>query len=173
MTSVKVGTRTLVSYTYDYSDRGKLLITQYANGTVETYTYDDMGNQLTKAINNTVKYSWVYDYSGSLCSESDNVNGTTTVYYADEYGYTLFSVVYDANGNDITFVSPGHNITTSEETDVYDRKTAETLSAGDAEIIIKNFTYQSNGNYSSYLVESESFSTGTSQKTHSLIHMML
>lgn len=166
LTSVKVGTRTLVSYTYDYSGRGNLLTTQYANGTVETYTYDDMGNQLTKAINGTVKYSWVYDYSGALCSESDNVNGTTTVYYADEYGYTLFSVVYDANGNDITFVTPEHNITTNEETDVYDRKTAETLSAGDAEIIIKSFTYQNNESYSSYLVASESFSDGTTEDSN-------
>ena len=165
LTSVQIGSRTLVSYTYDYSGRGNLLTTQYANGTVETYTYDDMGNQLTKAINGTVKYSWVYDYSGSLCSESDNVNGTTTVYYADEYGYTLFSVVYDANGNDITFVSPEYTITTREETDVYDRKTSETLTTNEAEII-KYFTYQSNGSYSSYLVASESFSDGTTEDSN-------
>ena len=96
--SVKVGTSTLASYTYN-NYNGKMASMTYGNGTKVEYVYDELdrvaevwytenGGSKTKA------YSYEYDANGNLYRFNDHASKRIHVYKYDLNGNMLMAVEY-------------------------------------------------------------------------------
>ena len=79
---VKIGTRTLA--TYSYTDRDNYLETlDYGNGDRVSYTYDKQGRVTAQTYEDGATVSYKYDNSGALATVKDSATGRTTTYYYD------------------------------------------------------------------------------------------
>ncbi len=84
--SVKIGTRTLVSYTYTDNQNHNLLTQTYGNGDYVSYTYDTYRRPTKQTWSNGDTVSYVYGSDGALGRMTDSATGRTTKYYYDFQG---------------------------------------------------------------------------------------
>lgn len=81
--SVKIGSRTLATYTYT-DDRNRYLDTMsYGNGDSVSYTYDDLGRVTKQTYEDGSTVSCSYDNTGALATVTDSATGRKTTYYYD------------------------------------------------------------------------------------------
>ncbi|MDO5411669.1 MAG: RHS repeat-associated core domain-containing protein [Lachnospiraceae bacterium] len=85
VTSVKVGNKTLVSYTY-MAHNGPLKKITYGNGSTVEYGYDVLGRVITEKRDGTLKYRYVYSSEGDL-SRKEEVDSSGKVIKATCYEY--------------------------------------------------------------------------------------
>ena len=83
MTALKVGGKTLVSYTYGPGN-GLLTNQAYANGDSVTFTYDKIGRTKTATYSDGRVLTYVYNGEGSLHSVTES-NGSAVVTYLYSY----------------------------------------------------------------------------------------
>ena len=83
MTALKVGGKTLVSYTYG-SGNGLLTNQVYANGDSVTFTYDKIGRTKTATYSDGRVLTYVYNGEGGLHSVTES-NGSAVVTYLYTY----------------------------------------------------------------------------------------
>ena len=88
--NIKVGTKSLISYTYnsDYELTGNI----YGNGQKITYEYDDSGNQVSVYYNGKEKYTYYFDDFGTLTNVYDNLTGYSTEFSLNENDDTVTRV---------------------------------------------------------------------------------
>jgi RHS repeat-associated protein len=80
--NIKIGSRTLASYTY--TSRNNFLDTlAYGNGDSVKYTYDKQGRVTKQTYEDGDTVTYKYDNSGALASVTDSATGITTTYYYD------------------------------------------------------------------------------------------
>ncbi len=75
---MKIGTRTLVSYTYTDNQNHNLLTQTYGNGDYVSYTYDSFRRPVTRTWENGATVSYVYGTDGALGRMTDSATGRTT-----------------------------------------------------------------------------------------------
>jgi len=132
LTSVvtKLGTTTLVGYTYVLDNAGLIHSVTEANGRTDTYTYDADGRLTQEAITSDPSgpnrtFTYVYDLAGNRYSMSDTGDGsgaTNLTYYYDaadrltqisgskpNSGYYYESYTYDHAGNTLTHTVTNYN----------------------------------------------------------------
>ena len=105
---VKVGTQTLISYTYTDDENHYLQSVDYSNGDKVQYTYDDQGRlekeEYLENGSSTVsrRIEYTYDNSGTVATVKDSLTGNSTVIYYDFAGrvvkYVEFSDTVDEDG---------------------------------------------------------------------------
>ena len=83
MTSLKVGSQTLATYTYG-SGNGLLMSQTYANGDSVSFTYDNLGRTKTATYSDGRVLTYTYNGEGSLHSVTET-NGNSTVTYLYTY----------------------------------------------------------------------------------------
>ena len=84
ISSVKAGTRTLISHTYTSDANRRLSRSDYGNGDYTTYTYDTYGRTTKIGYeDNSSAVQYTYDNNGNLGLLKDNISGRTTKYYYD------------------------------------------------------------------------------------------
>jgi len=95
--SVKIGTRTLASYSYTADRNFYLSALDYGNEDRVQYSYDDRGRVLSATYEDgdTVHYS--YDNSGTLATVTDSASGIKATY---GYDYVGRLSVYEEQGGD-------------------------------------------------------------------------
>jgi len=81
--NIKIGSRTLVSYSYTNDANRYLQQQTYGNGDHVSYSYDDHGRLLTQTWEDGDTVSYTYDNSGALATVFDSATGRTTTYYYD------------------------------------------------------------------------------------------
>lgn len=80
--SIKIGERTLVQYSYE--DRtNRLTELDYGNGGEVKYTYDQQGRTTRETYEDDSYVSYEYDNSGALATVFDSGSGITSTYYYD------------------------------------------------------------------------------------------
>lgn len=85
VTAVKVGSRTLASYTY-MANNGPLTKVTYGNGYTIEYGYDILGRIVTETQDGVLKYRYLYSSEGDLCRQEElNVSGTVEKAVCYEY----------------------------------------------------------------------------------------
>ena len=98
---LKVGSRTLTSYSYT-NDRNKdLQALDYGNGDRVEYDYDDLGRLISQKYEDGDTVTYSYDNDGALARVYDSATGITTTYY------------YDLLGRQMKYVESGTNYTHS------------------------------------------------------------
>ena len=80
--NIKIGSRTLASYTYT-SRNNFLASLDYGNGDSVDYTYDQQGRVTKETYEDGDTVTYKYDNSGALASVTDSATGITTTYYYD------------------------------------------------------------------------------------------
>lgn len=95
--SVKVGTRTLASYTYTNDQNRRLDTMTYGNGDSVSYTYDDYGRVLSETFEDGATVTYQYDNTGALATVTDSETGIKTTYY---YDFTDRLMKYVESGSD-------------------------------------------------------------------------
>jgi YD repeat-containing protein len=87
VTNVKVGTQSLVSYTYGTgANRNRIASITYGNGQTVTYAYDNDNNVTGVSYDGSATYRYTYTYSdGKLASYTDYANNTVTTYNDNGY----------------------------------------------------------------------------------------
>ena len=83
MTTLKVGTQTLATYTYG-AGNGLLMSQTYANGDSVSFTYDNLGRTKTATYSDGRVLTYVYNGEGNLHSVTET-NGSATVTYLYTY----------------------------------------------------------------------------------------
>lgn len=99
-TSIKAGSNTLISVTYNQRN-GKLATTTYGNGLIVRYVYDELDRTsevwYTVDSAETKAYSYEYDANGNMCKFNDHVNNRVFRYkYDDQNRMTGF---IESSGN--------------------------------------------------------------------------
>ena len=74
---MKIGSRTLVSYTYTDNQNHNLLTQTYGNGDYVSYTYDSYQRPVTKTWEDGATVSYVYGTDGALGRMTDSATGRT------------------------------------------------------------------------------------------------
>ena len=151
--SIKVGSTTLASYTYE-AKTNRLTELDYGNGDEVKYTYDKQGRITKETYENGSYVNYKYDNSGALATIYDSETGVTTTYYYDfidrmmKYvekgsGYT-HSVGYEYdNINNLTAVVDTINGTKYKTAYAYDDDNRlTTVTNGDAS---ESYTYDAYG----------------------------
>ena len=110
-TAVKVGTQSLVSYTYA-SNNGDLTKTQYGNGQYLTPTYDSLGRVSKLSYNGSAIYEYYYGTNGKVGLIKDLAQGINWRYE------------YDQAGRPISLTGPGKE----RHTYAYSSSTGELIS---------------------------------------------
>ncbi len=77
ISTIAVGTQTLITYEYFNNGAGSLTKTTYCNADYETYTYDVWGNMIKQYSGTTLKYEYTCDVSGSIVTVIDYETGRT------------------------------------------------------------------------------------------------
>ncbi|MGM9536832.1 MAG: RHS repeat domain-containing protein [Candidatus Onthomonas sp.] len=85
VTAVKVGSKTLASYTY-MANNGPLTKVTYPNGYTIEYGHDALGRVVTETRDGVLKYRYVYGSEGDL-SRKEELNSSGTVVKATCYEY--------------------------------------------------------------------------------------
>ena len=99
--SVKIGERTLASYSYT-TDRNNYLNTlAYGNGDSVQYTYDDYGRVTKQTYEDGSTVSYKYDNTGALATVTDSSTGVSTTYY---YDFTDRLMRYVESGNNYSHI---------------------------------------------------------------------
>lgn len=80
--NIKIGSRTLASYTYT-SRNNFLASLDYGNGDSVDYTYDQQGRVSKQTYEDGDTVTYKYDNNGALASVTDSATGITTTYYYD------------------------------------------------------------------------------------------
>ena len=80
--SVKVGSRTLASYTYT-SQNNYLDTLAYGNSDSVKYTYDKQGRVTKQTYEDGATVTYRYDNDGALATVTDSASGISTTYYYD------------------------------------------------------------------------------------------
>ncbi|MBR5136527.1 MAG: hypothetical protein IKV30_00695 [Clostridia bacterium] len=88
ISSVKVGSRTLASYTYNNAYEKQLTTLVYGNGHSINYVYDEHGrtSSITYGSNGNSGLTYTYDQEGRLSEVTDSDAATITKYVYDETG---------------------------------------------------------------------------------------
>ena len=136
-TAVKIGNRTLASYSYTDDRNYYLEELEYGNGNSVQYEYDDLGRIVKQTYEDGDTVTFKYNNDGDLASVTDSATNTTTTYYYDLSGrlmkYTEGSraveYTYDTLNN-LTSVSDTCNGTTSYTYD--DDNRVEAVTNGNA-----------------------------------------
>ena len=97
--AVKVGSRTLASYSYS-SGSNRLNKLTYGNGDYVQYTYDAQGRVIKETFEDGHSVSYAYDRRGNFARTLDSASGVKTTYYYDSLGRPTGYRAY-APGNDI------------------------------------------------------------------------
>ena len=136
--NVKIGSRTLASYTYTSDRNNYLQKLAYGNNDSVQYTYDDHGRLLKQTYEDGDTVTYQYDNDGALASVTDSDTGITTKYYYDFSGSTAATEL--RNGADII-------LRVSEDFDENNRLTSQNIAfANDG---YKNvYSYNANGTLS-------------------------
>ena len=136
--SVKIGSRTLASYTYTSDRNNYLQKLAYGNSDSVQYTYDDHGRLLKQTYEDGDTVTYQYDNDGALAAVMDSDTGITTKYYYDFSGSTAATEL--RKGADII-------LRVSEGFDNHNRLTEQNITfANDS---YKNlYTYNANGTLS-------------------------
>ena len=95
--SVKIGTRTLASYSYTGDRNFYLSALDYGNEDRVQYTYDDKGRVLSATYEDRDTVRYAYDNSGTLATVSDSASGIKATY---GYDYVGRLSVYKEQGGD-------------------------------------------------------------------------
>lgn len=102
ISSVKVGSRALISHTYSNDTNRWLTRSDYGNGDYITYSYDGMGRiSRTGYEDNASAIGYIYDNNGNLGLLTDSITGRKTKY---AYDFQDRLVRYEETGS-------GHNNT--------------------------------------------------------------
>ena len=84
LSSVKIGQRTLVSYTYSKDANHWLTRSDYGNGDYVTYDYDKFGRLVRTGYEDKADaISYSYDSNGNLGLRLDNLSGRNSKYFYD------------------------------------------------------------------------------------------
>jgi RHS repeat-associated protein len=105
VTSVKVGTVTLSSNTYD--PYGRLDRTDYGNGHYLTYIYDAAQRVTGISVGGTERFTYEYDASGNLARVNNKQNSTSVRYVYDLSDHLV--QVIQSNGNITSFTYDSAN----------------------------------------------------------------
>lgn len=110
LTSVKVGTRSLASYTYN-SNNGVLNKLTYGNGNTIGYAYDNLERVTNVYYNNSSSPAYTYTYygEGSLRSLTDHTNNRSYAYEYDSLN-RLNALTESYGGVAVqTFINPSYD----------------------------------------------------------------
>ena len=160
--NIKIGSRTLASYTY--TNRTNYLSSlDYGNGDGVDYTYDQQGRVTKETYEDGDTVTYKYDNDGALATVTDSATGRTTTYYYDftdrrmkyvesgtDYSHSV-GYEYDTVNNLSKLVETinGDARTTGYEYDEDNRVTKTTNSGNDpvstADDIVEEYTYDSYG----------------------------
>ena len=84
VSSVNIGSRTLISHTYSNDANRWLTRSDYGNGDYITYSYDDLGRTSGIGYENKANaIDYTYDNNGNLGLMTDNISGRRTKYLYD------------------------------------------------------------------------------------------
>ena len=84
VSSVNIGSRTLISHTYSNDANRWLTRSDYGNGDYISYSYDDLGRTSGIGYENKVNaIGYTYDNNGNLGLMTDNISGRRTKYLYD------------------------------------------------------------------------------------------
>ena len=83
LSSVKVGSWSLATYSYTEDKNRYLQSLDYGNGDSVDYTYDDYGRLINETFEDGDTVSYQYDNSGALATVTDSASGIKTTYYYD------------------------------------------------------------------------------------------
>ena len=81
--AVKVGSRTLASYSYTDDGRNALSSLDYDNGDKVQYTYDTQGRVTKQTYEDGDTVTYQYDNNGALAKVKDSASGRTATYFYD------------------------------------------------------------------------------------------
>ena len=81
--SIKIGSRTLASYTYTKDQNRYLDKLTYGNGDTVSYDYDDQGRVTKETFEDGSTVTYSYDNTGALATVTDSATGRKTTYYYD------------------------------------------------------------------------------------------
>ncbi len=81
--SIKIGSRTLASYTYTDDQNNYLKKLAYGNNDSVQYTYDDLGRVTKETFEDGATVEYKYDNDGALATVTDSATGIKTTYYYD------------------------------------------------------------------------------------------
>ena len=95
--SIKIGSRTLASYTYTDDRNNYLSSLDYGNGDKVQYSYDKYGRLVAELYEDGDTVTYKYDNSGGLASVYDSAAGITTKYF---YDFTDRLMKYTETGTD-------------------------------------------------------------------------
>ena len=152
--NVKIGGRTLASYSYTQDKNRYLSALDYGNGDKIQYTYDNLGRMTKKTYEDGATVTYQYDNDGALATVTDSETGITTTHYYDfvdrlasyaETGTGLSHQVgysYDLQNN-LTALKETINGTAYTTTYAYDDDNRITsVTGGNA---VKTYTYDTLG----------------------------
>ena len=154
--NIKIGSRTLASYTYTEQDN-YLSSLDYGNDDKVQYTYDDQGRVTKQTYEDGATVEYRYDNDGALATVTDSATGRITTYYYDfidrmmkyvetgsGYSHTV-GYEYDTINN-LTKLVETINGTEYETSYTYDNDNRVTkVDTGNAN---KNYTYDDFGRVS-------------------------
>ncbi len=98
LSTVKAGTNTLASYTYN-SRNGKLTKTTYGNGYTVENVYDKLDRLSQIKYNNVVAYTVSYNGDGAVSKIVDTKSGITTEYEYDSLGRLVTATERETSTN--------------------------------------------------------------------------
>ncbi len=172
--NIKIGSRTLASYTYA-SRTHRLTTLDYGNGDKVQYTYDTQGRVTKQTYEDGDTVTYKYDNSGALATVTDSSSGKTTTYYYDltdrlmKYvesgsGYShSVGYTYDTLNNLTALVEKvgSTTYTTSYAYDEDNRVTSLTTNG-----ITESYTYDSHGRVTEKVTKNGSTTVLTEQYTY-------
>lgn len=172
--NIKIGNRTLASYTYA-SRTHRLTTLDYGNGDKVQYTYDTQGRITKQTYEDGDTVTYKYDNSGALATVTDSSSGKTTTYYYDltdrlmKYvesgsGYShSVGYTYDTLNNLTALVEKvgSTTYTTSYAYDEDNRVTSLTTNG-----ITESYTYDSYGRVTTKVTKNGSTTVLTEQYTY-------
>ena len=159
--SVKIGSRTLASYTYT-SQNNYLDTLAYGNGDSVKYTYDQQGRVTKQTYEDNATVTYRYDNDGALANVVDSASGISTTYYYDfidrlmkyvEIGSVLDHSVayeYDTDNNLSAINDTVASYTYSTEYSYDDDNRVSTVARGNAKTY---YTYDAWGRVSAQRTE--------------------
>ena len=152
ISSIKVGTQTLASYTYTADQNHYLSALDYGNGDKVQYTYDNYGRVVTETFEDGDTVTYQYDNTGALATVTDSATGIKTTYYYDftdrlmkyveSNGTNTHSVGYEFDSlNNLTKLVETINGVKHETTYTYDADNRPTTVVNDGLTIRYTYDY--------------------------------
>ena len=107
MDNIRIGSRTLASYTYTDDRNFYLSALDYGNGDKVQYEYDKQGRVTKQTYEDGTTVSYRYDNNGELAIIQDSATGTTTQYHYDFAGRV--SEDWETSGSNVHFTRYGYD----------------------------------------------------------------